>query len=48
MPLFEMTREDLVECKPVTFTHKNVFSFGDKLFEAASVDGLARLLGPTP
>lgn len=24
MPLFEMTREDLVECKPVTFTHLEI------------------------
>ena len=24
MPLFEMTREDLAECKPVTFTHLEI------------------------
>ncbi len=24
MPLFEMTREDLVECKPVTFAHLEI------------------------
>lgn len=24
MPLFEMTREDLVECQPVTFTHLEI------------------------
>ena len=24
MPLFEMTREDLMECKPVTFTHLEI------------------------
>jgi len=24
VPLFEMTREDLVECKPVTFTHLEI------------------------
>lgn len=24
MPLFEMTREDLVECKPVSFTHLEI------------------------
>ncbi len=24
MPLFEMTREDLVDCKPVTFTHLEI------------------------
>lgn len=28
--------------------HKNVFSFEDTLFQRASVDGLPRLLGPTP
>jgi AcrR family transcriptional regulator len=27
-------------------THKNVFSFGDELFQRASVDGLTRLLAP--
>jgi AcrR family transcriptional regulator len=29
-------------------THANVFSFDGSLLEAASVDGLTRLLGPTP
>lgn len=29
-------------------THRDVFSFPDELFQRASVDGLARLLGPTP
>jgi len=24
VPLFEMTREDLAECKPVTFTHLEI------------------------
>jgi AcrR family transcriptional regulator len=29
-------------------THANVFSLDESLFRAASVDGLTRLLGPTP
>jgi hypothetical protein len=29
-------------------THANVFSFDGSLLEAASVDGVTRLLGPAP
>jgi AcrR family transcriptional regulator len=44
---------DLMATQVVAFqeglsTHKNVFSFGDELLRTASVDGIARLLGPTP
>jgi AcrR family transcriptional regulator len=29
-------------------THHNVFAFDESLLQAASIDGIARLLGPTP
>jgi AcrR family transcriptional regulator len=42
---------DLMATQVVAFqeglsTHRNVFSFGDELLHRASVDGIARLLGP--